>query len=131
MELSKPVKIAYDLNDECLNPQAIEKVKVSLAVRIFGELIRNAFTYYVKNGQPEWEGTLKFLKLTLYKKMKFFIKDFFSKCDQICRKLQIWLHLLKKYSMEIFICCAALSLVVVSTKCQKKCKKSSYLCCPR
>ena len=53
MELSKPVKIAYDLNDECLNPQAIEKVKVSLAVRIFGELIRNAFTHYAKNGQPE------------------------------------------------------------------------------
>ena len=29
-------------------------------------------------------------------KMKFSIKDFFSKCDQICRKLQIWSHLLKK-----------------------------------
>ena len=27
-------------------------------------------------------------------KMKFFIKDFFSKCDQICRKLWIWSHLL-------------------------------------
>ena len=68
MELSKPVKTAYDLNDECLNPQAIEKVKVGLAVHIFCELIRNAFPYYVKNGQPEWEGTLNFLKLTLHKK---------------------------------------------------------------
>ena len=68
MELSKPVKTAYDLNDECLNTQAIEKVKVSLAVRIFGELIRNALTHYAKNGQPEWEGTLNFLKLTLHKK---------------------------------------------------------------
>ena len=29
-------------------------------------------------------------------KMKFSIKDFFSKCDQIRRKLQIWSHLLKK-----------------------------------
>ena len=28
--------------------------------------------------------------------MKFLIKDFFSKCDQIRRKLQIWLLLLKK-----------------------------------
>ena len=27
-------------------------------------------------------------------KMKFFIKDFFSKCDQIRRKLWIWSHLL-------------------------------------
>ena len=36
-------------------------------------------------------------------KMKFFMKDFFSKCDQIHRKLQIWSHLLKKYLMENFI----------------------------
>ena len=25
-------------------------------------------------------------------KMKFSIKDFFSKCDQICPKLRIWSH---------------------------------------
>ena len=30
--------------------------------------------------------------------MKFSIKDFFSKCDQIRRKLQILSHLLKKHS---------------------------------
>ena len=29
-------------------------------------------------------------------KMKFSIKDFFSKCFQIRRKLQIWSYLLKK-----------------------------------
>ena len=29
-------------------------------------------------------------------KIKFSIKDFFSKCDQIHRKLPIWLHSLKK-----------------------------------
>ena len=39
-------------------------------------------------------------------KMKFSIKDFFSKCDQIRRKLQIWSHLLKKSVMENFIFCA-------------------------
>ena len=33
-------------------------------------------------------------------KMKFFIKDFFSKCDQICSFLQIWSHVLKKSLME-------------------------------
>ena len=32
--------------------------------------------------------------------MKFSIKNFFSKCDQIRRKLQIWSHLLKKSLME-------------------------------
>ena len=37
--------------------------------------------------------------------MKFSIKDFFSKCDQIRRKLRIWSHLLKKSLMENFIFC--------------------------
>ena len=36
-------------------------------------------------------------------KMKFSITDFFSKCDQIRRKLRIWSHLLKKSVMENFI----------------------------
>ena len=35
-------------------------------------------------------------------KMKFSIKDFFSKCDQIRRKLGSWSHLLKKSLMENF-----------------------------
>ena len=35
--------------------------------------------------------------------MKFSIKDFFSKCDQIRSFLRIWSHLLKKYLMENFI----------------------------
>ena len=39
-------------------------------------------------------------------KVKFSIKDFFSKCDQIRRKLRIWSHLLKKPLMENFIFCA-------------------------
>ena len=38
--------------------------------------------------------------------MKFSIKDFFSKCDQILRKLQIWSHLLNKSLMENFNFCA-------------------------
>ena len=38
--------------------------------------------------------------------MKFAIKDFFSKCDQIRRKLWIWSHLQKKSLMEKFIFCA-------------------------
>ena len=32
----------------------------------------------------------------------FHIKDFFSKCDQIHRKLRIWSHLLKKSLNENF-----------------------------
>ena len=38
-------------------------------------------------------------------KMKFSIKDFFSKCVQIRSFLRIWSHLLKKSLMENFIFC--------------------------
>ena len=38
-------------------------------------------------------------------KIKFFIKDLFSKCDQIHRKLRIWSDLLEKSLMENFIFC--------------------------
>ena len=38
--------------------------------------------------------------------MKFLIKHFFSKCDQIHGKLRIWSHLLKKSLMENFSFCA-------------------------
>ena len=39
-------------------------------------------------------------------KMKFFIKDFFSKADQIRSFLRIWSNLLKKSLMENLIFCA-------------------------
>ena len=39
-------------------------------------------------------------------KMKFSIKDSFSKCDWIRSFLRIWSHLLEKYLMENFIFCA-------------------------
>ena len=39
-------------------------------------------------------------------KMKFSIKDFFSKCDQIHWKLRIWSHLLEKSLIENIIFCA-------------------------
>ena len=61
----------------------------------------------------EWKilnfGTLKKTRNSLditTQKMKFSIKDFFSKCDQIRRKLPIWSYLLKKCLMENFIFCA-------------------------
>ena len=37
--------------------------------------------------------------------MKFSIKDFLSKCDQIRSNLRIWSHLLKKSLMENFMYC--------------------------
>ena len=47
-------------------------------------------------------------------KTKFSIKDFFSKCDQIRRKLRIWSHLLKKSLMKNFIFCVVKRNVVNS-----------------
>ena len=38
--------------------------------------------------------------------MKFSIKDFSSKCDEIRSFLRIWSHLLKKSLMANFILCA-------------------------
>ena len=38
--------------------------------------------------------------------MKFLIKNFISKYDQILSFIQIWLHLLKKPLMENLIFCA-------------------------
>ena len=52
--------------------------------------------------------------------MKFSIKGFFSKCDQIRSFLPIWSQLLKKYLMEKFFFCAVLST-------QKALRALSYL----
>ena len=41
--------------------------------------------------------------LLLSKNMKFSIKEFFSKCDQIRSKLRIWSRSLKNVFMEYFI----------------------------
>ena len=44
-----------------------------------------------------------FRKISTAQKMKFSIKDFFSKCEQILSFLWIWSHLLKKSLMVNFI----------------------------
>ena len=44
--------------------------------------------------------------------MKFSIKDFFSKFDQIHSFLRIWSHLLKKSLMENFIFCVVTGIEI-------------------
>ena len=39
-------------------------------------------------------------------KMNLLVKDSFSKCEQILKKLRIYSHLLKKFLTENFIFCA-------------------------
>ena len=48
-------------------------------------------------------------ELFIAQKMKFSIKDFFSKCG-FSRFLRIWSHLLKKSLMENFIFCAVIGV---------------------
>ena len=47
-------------------------------------------------------------------KMKYTIKDFSNKCDQIYRKLWIWPHLLKKSLIVNFIFCAVIVVKKIS-----------------
>ena len=68
---------------------------------------------------------------TTAQKMKSSIKDFFSKCDQIRRKLKIGLHLLKKYLMENFIFCAMnnrLPIFKVFLRCSRRKPKPPTIC---
>ena len=64
------------------------------------------------------------MKHSLHTK-KFSIKDFFSKCDQICSKQQIWSHLLKKSLTENFIFCATLKTNIKSMHLQLRTKHSN------
>ena len=56
-------------------------------------------------------------------KMKFSIKDSFSKCNQIRNFLRIWSHLLKKSFMGNFIFSAVVARVSVSKNCDIARKK--------
>ena len=51
-------------------------------------------------------GTPPLTKMKHCTKVKFSIKDFFSKCDQIRSFQRIWSHLLRKSLMENSIFCA-------------------------
>ena len=60
-------------------------------------------------------------------KMKFFIKDFFTKCDQVLRKLRVWSHLLIESLMENLIFGVDAKANNKCTKGYGKSKESSYL----
>ena len=75
-------------------PKESERSKVLKRFKSCSRLAR------ICDGEKFWQWFR--LEISTAQKMKFFIKGFFSKCDQIHRKLQIWLHLLKKSLMENF-----------------------------
>ena len=65
----------------------------------------------------EWQNhapvSINYIRVTA-QKMKFSIKDFLSKCDQIRRKLKIWSYLIEKPLMDnfIFMQCLRVSVCV-------------------
>ena len=109
--------------------QSNDKNKISnfrrVSVQIYESVIKNQFTLVLNNifspyiaVYRESYNTQHVLTCTA-QKMKFSIKGFFSKCDQIRRKLRIRSHLLKKSLMVNFIFCA----VVHSSDCLKNGEK--------
>ena len=64
-------------------------------------------------------------------KMKFSIKDFFIKCDQIRGKLRIWSHLMKKSLMENFIFCAVTVARISIPTLPSICNEMNLLNCSR
>ena len=71
-----------------------------------------------------WSGINEYVKVKILRlvsetdtaqKMKFSIKDSFSKCDQIRSFLRIWSHLRKKYLMENLIFCAVRRYIFLRT----------------
>ena len=76
-------------NDACpLSPDDLHHYKTPQEICSFPPL-----TMVLEDGEEEEE---KLSVISLNKKMKVPMKDFFSKCDQIRKKLRIWSHLLKK-----------------------------------
>ena len=76
--------------------------------------VRSIWFHCTKNGSfplkissllQIWSNLLKKSSLYTTQKVKFSMKDFFSKCDQIRSSLRIWSHLLKKSLIESFIYC--------------------------
>ena len=66
---------------------------------------------------PGNDFTINKIAVNTAQKMKFFIKDFVCKCDQIRGFLRFWSHLLKKSLMENFIfLCSAMSVSAHNTE---------------
>ena len=59
-------------------------------------------------------------------KIKFSIKDFLSKCEQIRSFLRIWSHLLKKSLMENFIFVQCTTMQVLVSLVLKNCTLASW-----
>ena len=84
-------------------------LEVSLILVIKSQLIATLHQYAINVLNGWYENTnreMLVIRGVTQKKMKLSIRDFFSKCDQICSFLRIWSDLLRKSLMGNFIFCA-------------------------
>ena len=86
------------------------------------DIFANVFIQATELRKIECKTHIKSLVDFTSQKMKFSIKGFFGKCDQIRRKLQIWSHSPKKSIMENFIFCAVFDVEMQITSCKFKTK---------
>ena len=63
LEFGKPIKMAYKLSDQVLNPSTIEKTNVRLADSFFHESTINALQYHSKNGHEDFAETAELLEI--------------------------------------------------------------------
>ena len=91
--------LCVHLHNHLTSPPSIHSHRVLMTVIIFAKTL-----YLDVWLGPEYTSGNHYTE----QKMKFSIKNFFSKCDQIRSSLQIWSHLLKKFLIANFIFCAVL-----------------------
>ena len=118
--LEKPcARVSFLVKSQASDPFMCftEHIWTTASVLIFDSFhVNSSFPDCLKTLKTEKSNNENCLNVTVHslskhytaQKMKFSIKDFFSKCDQIRRKLRISSHLLKKSLMENLIFCAVL-----------------------
>ena len=73
------------------------------------------WSHRIENSRLQWHH----IRSTA-QKMKFSIKDFSSKCDQIRSLLRIWSHLLEESLMENLIFCVVFGVTESNVKGKKE-----------
>ena len=98
-----------NLNKHLISSSYTNKVYMTCFHVLFVGILKNIYYgrvhIYLKKltGSSIFKFSEKDTGICTAQKMKFSMKDFFSKCDQIHSFLRIWPHLLKKTLMEDFI----------------------------
>ena len=85
---------------DIISDMAFPLIVILRGFEFSGDWLQSLLLWY---SPKYWPNNDVFTEEHIVLKMKFSIKDYFSKCDQIHSSLRIWSHLLKKSLMENFI----------------------------